>query len=80
MDTITNIFPSWPKERASDPDMDSFQAGIDSLQVINAAKLLRATLKSSGIAVNDSALSARVIYGHPTPKEAWRPPLLSFAR
>ncbi|KAK3902336.1 hypothetical protein C8A05DRAFT_15597 [Staphylotrichum tortipilum] len=50
------------------PDTDFFTVGIDSMQVINASRLLRAGLEAAGIHVDASALATRVIYGHPTPR------------
>lgn len=50
-----------------EPDSDFFSAGMDSLQVINGARLLRAGLvKTKGL--NPDDISARVIYAHSTPK------------
>ncbi len=49
-----------------EPDTDFFTVGIDSMQVINASRLLRAGLEAAGIHVDASALATRVIYGHPT--------------
>lgn len=49
-------------------DVDFFAAGIDSLGVMNAAKLLRAALQHSGRAVDAKALAPRVIYTNSTPR------------
>ncbi|KAI0896948.1 acetyl-CoA synthetase-like protein [Annulohypoxylon nitens] len=51
------------------PDTDFFTVGIDSLQVINASRLINAGLKAAGIEVDPAALAPRVIYSHPTFKE-----------
>jgi thioester reductase-like protein len=51
-----------------EPDTDFFTAGIDSMQVINASRLLRAGLNAAGVQVDASAVATRVIYGHPTPR------------
>lgn len=51
-----------------DADVDFFAAGIDSMGVMKAAKLLRAGLKDAGRAVDDKAVSSRVIYQHSTPQ------------
>ena len=50
------------------PDTDFFAAGIDSLQVINASRLLRGSLEAEGIRASASKLATRVIYGNPTPR------------
>lgn len=51
-----------------DADIDFFAAGIDSLGVMNAAKILRAGLKRSGHEVDAQALTPRVIYKNSTPR------------
>ncbi|XDG07124.1 hypothetical protein ABKA04_006739 [Annulohypoxylon sp. FPYF3050] len=51
------------------PDIDFFTVGIDSLQVINASRLINAGLRAAGIEVDPSALAPRVIYSHPTFRE-----------
>lgn len=52
-----------------DADVEFFAAGIDSLGVMNAAKILRAGLKSSlGHDVDAQALAPRVIYKNSTPR------------
>lgn len=50
------------------PDSDFFAAGIDSLGVMNAAKVLRAGLKESGYEVDSKALAPKVIYTNSTPR------------
>lgn len=49
-------------------DVDFFAAGIDSLGVMNAAKIVRAGLQSSGYDVDRQALAPRVIYRNSTPR------------
>lgn len=51
-----------------DADIDFFAAGIDSLGVMNAAKLLRSGLKESGHEVDGKAMAPRVIYTNSTPR------------
>lgn len=52
-----------------DTDVDFFAAGIDSLGVMNAAKVIRAGLQRSGHAVADPQVVApRVIYRNSTPR------------
>ncbi|KAI5856766.1 acetyl-CoA synthetase-like protein [Durotheca rogersii] len=53
-------------------DTDFFSAGIDSLQIINASKLLRSGLEASGIKIDSSALTARALYRNPTPRRLAR--------
>lgn len=49
-------------------DVDFFAAGIDSLGVMNAAKILRRSLKESGYDVDPTKLAPRVIYTNSTPR------------
>ncbi|KKY30833.1 putative nonribosomal peptide synthetase [Diaporthe ampelina] len=51
-----------------DVDVDFFAAGIDSMGVLKASKLLRAGLKDAGREVDDKAVAARVIYQNATPR------------
>ncbi|KAI1801790.1 acetyl-CoA synthetase-like protein [Daldinia bambusicola] len=53
-------------------DTDFFSAGIDSLQVINATRLLRGGLEASGLHDYAEKVSARIIYGNPTPRRLAR--------
>lgn len=48
------------------PDADFFSAGIDSMQVISASRLLRAGLEAAGYHIDAETVAARVIYGNPT--------------
>lgn len=50
-----------------DVDIDFFAAGIDSLGVMNASKILRAGLKESGYEVDAKVLAPKVIYTNSTP-------------
>ncbi|KAI2465615.1 hypothetical protein F4781DRAFT_408665 [Annulohypoxylon bovei var. microspora] len=51
------------KGKGLDPDTDFFSAGIDSLQVINACRLIRAGLQVAG---HDIDVPTRAIYSNPT--------------
>ncbi|KAI1474899.1 acetyl-CoA synthetase-like protein [Daldinia eschscholtzii] len=53
-------------------DTDFFSAGIDSPQVINASRLLHGGLEASGSHVEAEKVSARFIYGNPTPRRLAR--------
>ena len=64
--SIELLFEKSLRSPKLEPDTDFFTAGIDSMQVINASRLLRAGLEAAGIHVDASALATRVIYGHPT--------------
>lgn len=64
--SIGTLFEKWLQAPKLEPDTDFFTVGIDSMQVINASRLLRAGLRAAGVRVDASALATRVIYGHPT--------------
>lgn len=49
-------------------DVDFFAAGVDSLGVIKAAKILRAGLKQAGHEVNAKTFATRLIYQNSTPR------------
>lgn len=49
-------------------DTDLFSVGVDSVQVIRLAKLLRSGLELGHVAVDKNAIAPRVIYANPTPK------------
>jgi thioester reductase-like protein len=51
---------------AIEPDTDFFNAGIDSLQVMNAARYLRSLLDASGVHAD---ISPATLYSHPTPRQ-----------
>jgi len=57
---------------ALEPDSDFFQAGVDSMQVINASRLLKSSLEAAGVGVSAGAVATRVIYGNPTPRRLAR--------
>ena len=70
--SVTDIFRAAAVAAPLDPDTDFFQSGVDSMQVINASRLLRASLESAGVHVSADALATRVIYGNPTPRKLAR--------
>ncbi|KAJ5650936.1 acetyl-CoA synthetase-like protein [Penicillium longicatenatum] len=47
-------------------DDDIFAAGVDSLQVIQLARVLRVSLAAAGVQFSESALEPRTIYTYPT--------------
>jgi len=68
MEAIMHLFQKRLRTPHLDPDTDFFSAGVDSMQVINAARLIRAGLEAEAIQVDASAMATRVIYGNPTPR------------
>ncbi|KAG6018533.1 putative NRPS-like protein biosynthetic cluster, partial [Claviceps citrina] len=49
-------------------DEDFFSAGMDSLQVLHLARLLRAGFEAAGVRVSPAAVAARQVYAHSTPR------------
>ncbi|KAI1332355.1 nonribosomal peptide synthetase [Xylariaceae sp. FL0255] len=56
------------RDSTVEPDADFFSAGIDSMQVINASRLLRTGLEAAGVHIDAGSVATRVIYGNPTPR------------
>jgi thioester reductase-like protein len=65
--SISSLFTNSLHAPPLDPETDFFSAGVDSMQVISASRLLRAGLEAAGIHVDAAAVATRVIYGNPTP-------------
>ncbi|KAI2602180.1 acetyl-CoA synthetase-like protein [Hypoxylon sp. NC1633] len=69
IDSINELFQTRLGSKGElGPDTDFFSIGIDSLQVMNASRLLRAGLEASGAEIDPAILAPRVIYGNPTPR------------
>ncbi|KAH8652129.1 hypothetical protein BX600DRAFT_386479 [Xylariales sp. PMI_506] len=67
-DSIVNMFQSRLDVSGLEADTDFFSIGVDSLQVINAVKLLRQALAASGSTVDSDLLSPADVYANPTPQ------------
>ncbi|KAM7205204.1 hypothetical protein V8F20_003341 [Naviculisporaceae sp. PSN 640] len=67
-ESIQSLFEVSLNAPKLDPDTDFFSAGVDSMQVINASRLIRKALEACDIYVEASAVATRVIYGNPTPR------------
>lgn len=78
-DSIVEMFHTQLGAKGLDPDKDFFAGGVDSLQVINASRLLKYGLEAAGYEGDATAIATRVIYGNPTPRRLARY-LLSAAR
>ncbi|KAI0481939.1 hypothetical protein GGR56DRAFT_684376 [Xylariaceae sp. FL0804] len=73
MDSISDMFRTrLGSAMELGPDADFFSAGVDSMQIIAASRLLRAGLEAAGCHVDATTLAARVIYGNPTPRKLAR--------
>ncbi|KAK3492004.1 uncharacterized protein B0T23DRAFT_404154 [Neurospora hispaniola] len=66
--SIEKLFETSLNAPKLEADTDFFTAGVDSMQVITASRLIRAGLAAAGVHIEASALATRVIYGNPTPK------------
>ncbi|KAK6082367.1 nonribosomal peptide synthetase [Seiridium cupressi] len=70
--SIVKLFETHLESPRLEPDTDFFSAGIDSMQVINASRLLRGGLEAAGYHTDSGSLATRVIYGNPTPRRLAR--------
>ncbi|PKS13383.1 hypothetical protein jhhlp_000154 [Lomentospora prolificans] len=69
VNSIVAMFKSGSRPISLGPETDFFQAGVDSMQVINASRLLKSGMKASGVDVTAGDVATRVIYGNPTPRK-----------
>ncbi|KAI1409738.1 acetyl-CoA synthetase-like protein [Hypoxylon sp. FL1857] len=68
LESLQQLFTERLETPPLGPDTDFFSAGVDSLQVINASRLITAGLKAAGVDVSPSAVAPRTIYSNPTYK------------
>ena len=71
-DSIVEMFHTKLGAKGLDPDKDFFAGGVDSLQVINASRLLKYGLEAAGYDSDATEIATRVIYGNPTPRRLAR--------
>ncbi|KFX85799.1 hypothetical protein V490_09403 [Pseudogymnoascus sp. VKM F-3557] len=69
LQTITKLFTEQTSIKDIKPDTDFFVAGVDSLQVSNISRSLRAGLAVSGAEIDGSIVAPRAIYSNPTLKQ-----------
>ncbi|KAK2030283.1 thioester reductase domain-containing protein [Colletotrichum zoysiae] len=69
IDSIERLFQHTLGSRPLSADSDFFSAGVDSMQVINASRLLRKGLEAAGADISADAIAARFIYANPTPRQ-----------
>lgn len=65
-DSMRSLFQNTTKFSDLDEDADFFGAGVDSLQVIQLSRVLRASLEKAGTLATDEAVTPRAVYAHPT--------------
>ncbi|KAI1142672.1 acetyl-CoA synthetase-like protein [Hypoxylon sp. FL0543] len=66
LESLQQLFTERLETPPLGPDTDFFSAGVDSLQVINASRLITAGLKAAGVDATAAALAPRIIYSHPS--------------
>lgn len=67
--SIKTVFEENLGSPALDDDADFSAAGIDSLQIINGARLLSSGLKAAGISGEEAEVSPRFVYQKTTPRK-----------
>ncbi|OTB02092.1 hypothetical protein M426DRAFT_205279 [Hypoxylon sp. CI-4A] len=68
LESLQKVFTERLETPKLGPDTDFFSAGIDSLQVIRASRLISAGLRAAGIEFDTNAFAPRTVYAHPTYK------------
>ncbi|ROV99186.1 hypothetical protein VPNG_08231 [Cytospora leucostoma] len=66
--SIVDAFHKYLNVEKLEADVDFFAAGVDSLVVMRAAKILRAGLNEAGFDVDAKTFATRNIYQNPTPR------------
>jgi thioester reductase-like protein len=66
--SILDVFDMRIGSTCLDEEADFYAAGIDSLQMILAARLLRSGIEASGLAFDVELIKPSTIYGNPTPR------------
>ncbi|GKT67231.1 nonribosomal peptide synthetase [Colletotrichum tofieldiae] len=69
MHCIRRLFQQTLGSKHLTADADFFSAGIDSIQVINATRLLRSGIITTGVNISAENLTSRVIYANPTARK-----------
>lgn len=67
--SIVDTLRKYIRAEKLEEDGDFFAAGVNSMGIIRASKLLRAGLKNAGRKVDNKAVAARVIYQNATPRQ-----------
>ncbi|WQF79032.1 Putative AMP-dependent synthetase/ligase domain, phosphopantetheine binding ACP domain, AMP-binding [Colletotrichum destructivum] len=75
LQSMCRLFQTLTYAATIEPDTDFFTAGIDSLQVVNACRLLRGALQVKSDKIDLKGIAPRLIYAKPSPrnlaKEFW---------
>ncbi|KAH6670910.1 hypothetical protein F5X68DRAFT_175463 [Plectosphaerella plurivora] len=70
--SILDVFDTRIGSTCLDENADFYAAGIDSLQMILAARLLRGGIEASGLTFDVELIKPSTIYGNPTPRRLAR--------
>lgn len=79
-DSLVTILAPHLRTTGLDLDTNFFLVGMDSLQVMNVSRELRAGLKTAGYTGAAASLAARAIYNNPTPRRLSQYILKSIAQ
>ncbi|KAI0870150.1 hypothetical protein GGS24DRAFT_122083 [Hypoxylon argillaceum] len=69
---VLSVFESLAQGAKLDPDTDFFSAGIDSLHVMNASRVFRASISKTPHILDPTLISPRTVYNNPTPTQLAR--------
>ncbi|TLD10846.1 hypothetical protein PgNI_05171 [Pyricularia grisea] len=67
--SICRLFQTLTCVDTIEPDTNFFKAGIDSLQVVNACRLLRGALRNKSDKINPQRITPRIIYNKPSARQ-----------
>ncbi|EFQ36630.1 male sterility protein [Colletotrichum graminicola M1.001] len=65
---LCRLFQTLTRHTTVEPDTDLFTAGVDSLQVVNACRLLRGALATKTDRIDLKTVAPRLIYANPSPR------------
>ncbi|KAI0502776.1 hypothetical protein F5B22DRAFT_652741 [Xylaria bambusicola] len=69
---VSSVFKSLAQGTKLDPDTDFFSAGIDSLHVMNASRVFRASISKAPHTFDPNLINSRTVYNNPTPAQLAR--------
>ncbi|KAI1310328.1 hypothetical protein F5Y03DRAFT_345813 [Xylaria venustula] len=69
---VSSVFESLAQGTKLHPDTDFFSAGIDSLHIMNASRVFRASISKTPHIFDPTLISPRMVYHHPTPAQLAR--------
>lgn len=69
---VSSVFESLAQGTKLGLDTDFFSAGIDSLHVMNASRVFRASISKASHILDPTSISPRTVYNNPTPTKLAR--------